>query len=348
MFKRKKQQQPAQEKPLKPQTPMGPTAKATVKTMGTGDLEFSENTLRFTLKKSLLGRQKEVAIKIPVADIETVKQDGNSFVVLWNGITDTFTLQKPECFKPILEKLKLALDEVKRTQMPTEDQTPEQKDSAEAEQQMRLQVPMLLNSAEEIVDSLFDLLRTLQGKINWARAEEQLRNARQSAEVFTDLNSGEVHVNFSKLSAAVKAHVPIEAGGEVHAILRQLSDYFVALASKREASAQVHPNFRDAQNALRAYYTLNDIVLSIEVGDEETAKESYELSKMLSQLAKEIQIARDAVLLKETVSKLVRAKGAEETVVECRALLRAHLSELTKSATPSVNIQGAEIPRESW
>jgi hypothetical protein len=347
MFKRKKQQQPEQENPLKLQTPTVPTAKATVKTMGTGDLEFSENTLKFTLKKSLLGRQKDVAIKIPVSEIETVRQDGNRFVVLWNGITDTFTLQKPEYFKPILEKLTAALDEVKRTQAPTEEQTPEQKERAEAEQQMRLQVPMLLNSAEEIVDPLFDLLRTLQGKINWTRVEEHLKKALQSVEAFTDLNSGKVNVNFAKLSAAVKAHVPVEAGGEVLGLLRQLSEYFVGLASKQEVSAQVHPNYRDAQNALRAYYTLNDIVLGVEVGDEETVKESYEFSRILDQLAKEIQVPPDAGLLKETVGKLARAKSAEDTVVECRALLRAHLSELTKSAAPSVNLQGAEIPRES-
>ncbi len=328
MFRRKKQ--PQEESPSSEKPSASQTTKATVKNMGTGDLEFSDNTLKFILKKGFLGKKKDVAITIPVDSIENMKHEGDQFTIVWNGITDNFTIQKPEEFKSISEKLTAALNSKPQEKTSTEEETPEQKEKAEAQKLMVQQVPQQLNSAEEIIDPLFDLLRTLQGKINWKLAEDHLRNAKQNAEAFRDQTQGAVTFDFTKLASEVKAHVPGETGKETYNLLNQLGEYFSALAAKTEATADVHPNYRDAVSALRAYSMLNDIVLGVEVNDDDVVRESFEFSKTLDQLAQKGESKLDASILKESVAKLARTKGTANSVVECRALLRAYLFEFTK------------------
>ena len=392
MFKRKKQQAKQEQITGQPAS-AEPTVKATVKNLGTGDLEFADFTLRFTLKKGTFGKQKDTAIRIPIAEIENMKQEGSQLIVTWNGITDTFAMQNPDLPKMILEKLTSAQSELKKPQTPEQPSaeelksmqeatpptpseepvspTPDLKKTIEPEQKPVEQIeleqkateqkevepqqltqpvlidyPAMFSEAAEIVDPLFDILRSLQGKINWKRVEEKLKQAKENAEAFTDRNFGAVNLNFAKLSAAVKAHVPGEAGKEGYSLLKALKDYFDSMTLNIQAATQANPNYTSLQTAIQAYYTLNDIVLGVEVYDEEIVKESLEFSKMLDQLTKDTHAALNINPLKDAATKIARAKGAENAVAEFRALFKQQFQELSNSTVSFPSLNEAETPRK--
>jgi hypothetical protein len=329
MFGRRNQQA-KQGKPASESDSRGQTVRATLKNFGHGELEFADNILKFSIKKGAFGRKKDIIIRIPLADIENIKTEGTQIIVTWNGINDVFTLQNCESMKALSEELIAALSEVNREQTSASELTPEQKEKEEAEQRILMEIPGLLSTAFETVDPLFDLLRSLQGKISWTTVQGYLKRAKENAEALGERSSDAFYLNFTNLSKAIESHVPGEAGKEVYSLLNLLYAHFVGLASKTEAATQIHPNYCDAQIGIRAYYTLNDIILGVEVGDEETVKESAEFSKMLDQLTKETHAVVNTDVLKDIASKIARAKGAENAVPECRALFKKQLEEITK------------------
>src|SRR3972149_1017793 len=152
MFKRKKQHD-KQEQITGQRASAEPTVKATVKNLGTGELEFADFTLRFTLKKGTFGKQKDIAIRIPIAEIENMKQEGSQLIVTWNGITDAFVMQNSDLPKMILEKLISAQSELKKPQ------TPEQPSAEELKSMQELAPP---TPSEEPVMPTPDLKKIIE------------------------------------------------------------------------------------------------------------------------------------------------------------------------------------------
>jgi hypothetical protein len=138
-------------------------------------------------------------------------------------------------------------------------------------------------------------------------------------------------LEFTKLSLALKEHLPEEISKEAYGVLRSLYECFSGLTSKNEVLEQIHPNYRDAKAAIQAYYTLNDIILGTIVGDQEIGKESNELLAMLDDLSKGTDLKIDAEAIKGIVNKLVAGKGEEGLIEESRAAFRQQLKELMTS-----------------
>ena len=295
----------------------GSAAKARLRNLGSGTLEFTDNTIKFRVEKGRLKKRKEIAREIPIADIENIERVGNEFSITWKGVTETFVTEKAELVGTIYEKVTEALKEQRKM---LEDK--------EAVKQKRNEIAKILGVAIEIVDSLFDVLRSLQGRVEWNRVEGYFKRSEENVRSFAGQTIGTINLDFTKLSLAVKERLPEEISKETYSILRSLYEYFSGLTSKNESLEQVHPNYHDAKTTIFAYYTLNDIILGTIVGDQEIGKESDELVMVLDDLSKGTDLKINVDAIKDIINKLGMEKGEESVIEESRAVFRQQLKEL--------------------
>jgi hypothetical protein len=301
----------------------GFTAKARLRNLGDGTLELIGNTLKFHIEKGRLKKQKELAKEIPMADIESIERIENELSITWKGVTDRFVIEKAELAGTIYEKITEALGAQRKT---LEDK--------EAPKQKRNELAPILSSAIKIVDSLFDILRSLQGRVDWNRVEGYLKRSKENARSFAD-QKGTVNLDFAKLSSAIKEHLPEEISKEAYSILRSLYEYFNGLTSQNEVLEPIHPSYHDAKTTILAYYTLNDIILGTIVGDEEIGKESNELAMMLDDLSKGTGLKINVDAIKDVINKLGVAQEKESVIEESRAVFVQQLKELVTAVSAS-------------
>jgi predicted RecB family nuclease len=140
-------------------------AKASLRNLGSGMLELVDNTIKFHIEKGHLKKRKEVAREIPMTDVESISRTGNEFNITWKGVTDTFVVEETELVESMYEMMVKALKEQRKM---LEDR--------EAAKQKRNELAKILSVAIEIVDSLFDVLRSLQGRVDWNHMESLKRN----------------------------------------------------------------------------------------------------------------------------------------------------------------------------
>jgi hypothetical protein len=294
----------------------GSAAKARLRNLGSGTLEFADNTIKFYIERGYLKKQKKTVRDIPMTDIENIEQVGNEFRITWKGVTDIFDMEEAESAGTIYERINEALKEQRKMS-----------EGAEAEKQKRNEPAKILNGALGVVDSSFDILRCLQGRVNWDRMEGYLRRSEENARSLADQKIGTINLEFAKLSLAIKERLLEDITKEAYGILRSLYEYFSEL-TKNEFPEQIHPNYQDAKTTITAYYTLNDIILGTIVGDEEIGKESDELVMMLDDLSKRTDLKINIEAIKDITNKLGMEKGEESVIEESRAVFRQQLKEL--------------------
>ncbi len=301
-----------------PQTvPAGFTAKARLRNVGNGTIELVDNTLKFHVETGRFKRQKQIAKEIPFADIESVERVENELNVTWKEVTDRFVIETAELAEAMRAKIAEALDAQRKALDAKE----------EASKQKRNELAQALSNALKIADSLFDVLRSLHGRVNWNRVESYLKCSKDNFRYFSDQKDA-VNLDSAKLSSAITEHLPEEISKETYGILKMLFDYFNGLPSQDEFSAQIHPNHEDAKKVILAYYTLNDIILGAVVGDEEIGKEINELVTMLDDLAKGTGLTVDVVAVKDVANKLSVEKERESVIEESRAVFVQQLNAL--------------------
>jgi hypothetical protein len=295
-----------------------PTAKARLKNFGSGTLELVDNTaIRFYLEKGLFKKRKKIVREIPITDIENVEQVGNEFRVKWKGVTDIFAVEKVESVGTINKRVTEALKEQRKML--------EDKEAAEQE---RDELTKTLGVAIEIVDSLFDVLRSLHGRVDWDRVYSCLKRYEESVRSLEGQKMGTISLELAKLSLAIKERLLEEISKEAYGTLRSLYEYFSGLTSTNEFFERIHPNYHDARTTVLAYYTLNDIILGTIVGDQEIGKEGDELVMILDDLSKGADLKINGKTIKDIINKLGVEKGEESVIEESRAVFRQQLKEL--------------------
>jgi hypothetical protein len=296
---------------------VGSRAKARLRNFGNGTLELVDNTIKFYTESGRFRKRREIAREIPITDIDSVERVGNDFSITWKGVTDIFVIEETELFEPIYERITEALKGQRKS---VEDK--------EAANQKRNELIKMLGVTMEMVNSLFDVLRSLHGRVDFNLVEGYFKNSEESFRSLTDQKTGTITLDFAKLSSAVKERRPEEISKETYSILRALYEYFNGVTSKNEPLEQIHPNYHDAKTIVQAHYTLNDVIFGTIVGDEEVGKESNELVIMLDDLSKATNLKIDVDAIRNIIDKLGTEKGKESVIQESRAIFRQQLKEL--------------------
>jgi hypothetical protein len=288
--------------------------------LGSGTLEFIDNTIKFHVEKGRLRKRKELVREIPMADIEGMDRVGKEISITWKGTTDIFVIEETESAGTIFKRIPKTSREQKKV---FEDK--------EAAKQKRNEISKTISIAMNITDSLFDILRSLHGWVDWKPVEGFLKSSEENAARLTDQTMKTIELDFTKLSLAIKERLPEETSKETYNLLRMLYDYFGGLDSENEFLKEIHPNYSDAKTAIQAHYLLNDIVLGTMLEDEEIGKEHNELLITLEDLSKGTGLKINVTAIKDVIAQLGVDKEKERVVKESRAVFRKQLEDLVKT-----------------
>lgn len=300
-----------------PATVSSSIVKAHLIGLGSGTLEFIDNTIKFHIKKGRFKKRKELSREIPMADIDGMNRMGNELSITWKGTTDTFVIEETEFAGTIFEKIPETLREQRRMF-----------DAKEVAKQKRNQVGKIVSVAMEIADSLFDILMSLHGWVDWNHIEVFSKRFEENVGILTDQEMETLELDFKKLSLAIEERLPEEISKEAYDLLRLLHDYFSGLVSENDSLKEINPNYSDARTAIQAYYLLNDIALGTIVGDDEIGKEHNELMMTLENLSRETGLKINIEAIKDVIAKLGSEKGKESAIEKSRAVFRQQLNNL--------------------
>jgi len=285
--------------------------------LGSGTLEFIDNTIKFHISKGRLRKRKELVREIPMADIEGMDRVGKEISITWKGITDIFVIEETESAGTIFKMIPKASREQKKV---VEDK--------EVAKQKRNEISKTVSITMNMADSLFDILRSLHGWVDWKRVEGFLKRSEENAVRLTNQKMKTIELNFTKLSLAIKERLPEETSKETYNLLRLLHDYFGGLDSENEFLKEIHPNYYDAKTTIQAHYLLNDIILGTIVEDDELSKEHNELLITLEDLSKGTGLKINVNAIKNVIAKLGAEKGKESVIEKSRAVFRQQLNNL--------------------
>jgi hypothetical protein len=288
--------------------------------LGSGTLEFIDNTIKFHIEKGRLRKRKDLVREIPTADIEGMDLVGKEISITWKGTTDIFVVEEMESAGTIFERIPKTFREQKKV---FEDK--------KVAKQKRKEISKTVSITIDIADSLFDILRSLQGWVDWKRVESFLKSSEENAARLTDQKIKTIELDFTKLSLAIKERLPEETSKEAYNLLRLLHGYFDGLDSENEFLKEIHPNYYDAKTTIQAHYLLNDIILGTIVEDEEIGKEHNELLITLEDLSKGTGLKINVTAIKNVITKLGIDKEKERVVKESRAVFRKQLEDLVKT-----------------
>ena len=73
--------------------------------LGSGSLEFIDNSLRFYIEKGRFKKQQQLAKEIPTVDIHEVILEGQELSITWKGSHDIFVLDDIESSEVFLGKV---------------------------------------------------------------------------------------------------------------------------------------------------------------------------------------------------------------------------------------------------
>jgi hypothetical protein len=182
-----------------------------------------------------------------------------------------------------------------------------------------------LSVAMSIVDSLFDILRSLQGRVNWTFIDCCEKRSQKSFNALTINKIIEANLDFYLFSSAIAEHNVEAVSKETFCLLEFLNKVFEKLPSSEVFDPSVYPNYLGAKVALQSYYVLSDLILAAVVEDEEVEEETNHLVILLGTVS---NIRRQAINLNEIVSlasKVESEHGKETDIAEVRRTFRTQL-----------------------
>ena len=312
-LRRKKQQSPK----TAPDEPMNKAKIAKPKKLNPATVELFNDMLRFHATMGRFKKRPELIKEFPIANIEGVSLTGKDFRVSSAGTAEVFLVESAEQAERVCKRVTEALDERRKTL-----------EAMSVASQKRNELAKTLGEAMDMVDSLFDVLLSLHGQVDWNRVDGHVRLFEERCASFKPPESHSALLDCTGLSEAAKARKPTGVSTDAVRLLKSLYDNFASKPVSDEFSEQLHPNVRDLQAVVLAYYALNDIVLGVRVGDKEITKESIGLVSMLGDLAKSANVGIDIDSFKKMLDQLISANARENLVSENRAMFRQQLREL--------------------
>jgi hypothetical protein len=271
---KKNQPQPAAPAEL-PQTPQ-PVTPPKPPTVVIKKAEVSSGKLVFSVRKGIF-RGRWVPVKEnALAEFSAVEANGNLLAVTAKDETLEFVNpSKGASFVAFQEQVATLLEEQEK-----------QRAQLELASKRRSDLVGLINASTRIVDASFNILLGLQQKrVNWILMEGYV-DSLGGALNFWGPTVPPLSLDFLALNAAVKRQVPQDTSDEVLNVLRHVYGYFEML-QQSEDQPDFHPNLKDTQSFVSAYYTLNDMLFAKVVGAKENQKETAALQTALDALSKD-------------------------------------------------------------
>ncbi len=299
--------------------------KARLRNFGNGILEVSDEAVKFYVQTGRFKKHRETIRDIPTSEIETLERQENDLSITWKGNTDVFAVEQTSQVLHIQERILTVLKERQKTK--------EAKVAEEhVEQKQSEQSSKLVHStakAVEAVNSLFEVLRHLHGRIDWKIVELSSQRVDDAVAKLASENEKLAFLDVKPIAAAVQQRFPKEIADRAFDALKTLHERFNREdSSPAEGAEQPDPNQRDAKLILQAFYVWNDVMLGAVVGDKDTGKETAELLRIIEELAKKPSSQIDAGRVRNAFEKLsAEREKQKEGFEELKTMLELQLKD---------------------
>ncbi len=301
--------------------------KSRLTNIGDGALELKDDAVKFYTETGRFKKQRKLVREIPFTEVENVERKGNDLVLTWKDTIVTFSFKKPAQLEAVYERI----NGIRAQQQPQ----PAPESAAVVEQKPINLTQVTLNTLA-MASSLFEILRNLNGRINWKLVENTYKRSEETAGLLATQETTPLMLDVKPLSAAIQAHQANETAEKTYELLKALHDEFNKSVSSVTASDQAHPTPIEAKMELKALYLVNDMLLGAVVGDEKTADEGVELLKALEDLAKSPDSKIDFEAAKAAIDQFSADKGKQTSLVETvRLMLEQQVAKQAPIITPA-------------
>jgi hypothetical protein len=196
----------------------------------------------------------------------------------------------------------------------------------------------IMNSSITIVDLSFNLLFDLKDKkVNWQSLEEKTEDFGESF-VFSGLTIPSLNLAFLNLNSKIKKRSIQETTREIHAIVRNIYDYFDNLKLDNDIKGSI-PNLLSTKTIISAYFTLNDLLLGKIAGDKENQKEIQQIQELLLILSNNTLLKVDVDAIKDCINREFSDKNFEDYIAAARSTFKQQFTFL------SVDSIGSKKPK---
>ncbi len=282
------------------------SSKAYLRNFGKGKLKFADDALKFYQYSGRLTKKKSLAKLIPLAKIEKVTLVSDELNVTSQGITESFVINDKAFAQFVYLKTNEFLsqpEESKETQIPSTIEAP-----------AKQQLGQTLDVSLSIIDSLFDGLMCLQGRVDWNQITNHVKKCEEDVKKIDKGIFETVNLDFSVLFSAATDRNVESFTKEAYRLLETLHGNFQGIA----------PEFLKAKNVVTSYYILNDTMLAVVVGDANVEDELTQLSLSLADLSKDIGL--NAIEVVNPMNNLLKEKQKDPYAQEARAIFKKQVA----------------------
>ena len=181
----------------------------------------------------------------------------------------------------------------------------------------------ITSDALATTDLLFDILGSLNGKVDWNNINtiaEKINKKKQTATDETSLKTPPlVSLKSSKLKSAIRDFNPDAVSNETYNLLMSLTAQFDRLSSEKPADSTNAPLRDEAADTVKSYIVLNDIILAIIVKDQEIENEINQLATMLDDISKKTTLQNITSEIVNSINALRAQTPTSQQVAECRS-----------------------------
>jgi hypothetical protein len=317
-----KRRKPRLPKLIFPEIPVN----AVLKDSGQGTFELAENSIRFYHAKSPHRKSKEDINETAIADIDNLSREENQIIIISKAKKETFAFKK-SLTALVYESISKAWINQKRTLEET------------VFNQRQTELFQTFKVVTNIVDSLFDVLVSLHGRIDWDYTEICMKRYERAASSARGQMLLETNPKFERLFSTIRERQVEESSKEIQRTLELLYKNVFGINSENLMFNKFGPRHNAFKGAILAYFTLNDILLGQVVGDEESVRESNKLAIILNGLAQTSNTQIDTTSVIESLNRQVENKK-QNVFSESRTLLLIQLKEiLNPKAVPNLENQ---------
>jgi len=297
------------------------TCEAYLAEVGTGTLELTEQHLTFYVKKGFLTKRTEKAREISITDIMTLTRTDHGVEIAWRGIevlTDTFVISDSKLLSEVYEAIAKSLEQYKRVEAKKADA-----------KKTRDELAKVLRASLKAVNTLFDLLMCLNGRVDWSKAETLFKSLQENSDEAKKTSALAPAFESGELGSAIEDRLPEEALKASYNILQEIHESFEQLsATKDDFMKELHPNYVDTLEVIEACYVLNDIALGMTVADEKAKEEIDVYIQMVEDLTRKANLKAGANQARSPVDKMIVEGTSDNSITESRRGFEEQIEKL--------------------
>ena len=260
-----------------------------------GTFALVGESIKFTPSTQQSKKQEKGDREIELGKIESITKDKNKIIIKHEEKTDTFVFRESQIDQVYAITNSAWVN--KRTIIQKTASLPEQKKLTET-----------FTLVTQTVDPLFDTLTGLHEEINWKNLSTYLTKCGEANENQSVNAEFSAALNLTGLSEAIANQEPQEVSKETQKVLECLFKAVSSLHSESSYFEEYHPNYKDLQTAVSAYYALNDVILGETVGDSDLSDEKQHLIQMLSKFSNETRQPAKLEVFEAALNNLDKSK----------------------------------------